>query len=729
MSADDAPIRVLHVDDDPDFGEVVRLQLERVDDDLEVVTETHAQDGLDRLADEPIDCVVSDHEMPDIDGLEFLEAVRERHGDLPFILFTGKGSEEIASRAISAGVTEYLQKGPGSDHYTVLAHRIERAVTQQRARQALEESERMFSTLVENLPGMVYRCRMEPGWPMTYVSEGCKAVTGYTPAEFVSGDVSWGEDVIHPMDRESAWEAVQTAVEAGDSFQFTSRIRTKDGDTRWVWERGSGVTRAGDVYLEGFIADVTDNRERREALEREREFSENVLDTIDDAFYVIDPDTAALVRWNAAVSEYTGYDDEELAGMTVMDLVHEDQVEKIQGAAVEALKTGNVAFETEIIPKDGDPFPVEFRGSPLYDADGELIGIGGIGRDVSERAARERDLERYETITEAVGDPVYTLDAEGTFTFVNEAFEPLTGYTPAELDGRHVSMIITDDDVERGREHIAGLLDDPDRRAIRYEIEVGTKAGATIPCEVHIALLPPDDDGNFRGTAGIVRDISERKRREDRLEAFASVVSHDLQNRLSVIDGRAELALETGDMEHVEAIKRATSKMESMTENLLALSRQGETVGETHSTALDVIAHEAWDGVDTSNGTLTVETSGTIEADPDRLESLFENLFRNAMEHATSQVATEPGSPGDAGGSESTVHVRVVETDKGFAVEDDGPGIPPDERDVVFDRGYTSDEHGTGYGLSIVRRIAEAHGWDVSLTESESGGARFEFST
>jgi len=134
----DGDIRVLHVDDEREFAEVAAMHLERVDDGLEVVTESSAQDGLERLQTSSVDCVISDHDMPRMDGLEFLKAVREQFEGLPFVLFTGKGNEEIASDAISAGVTEYLQKDVGTDQYTVLANRIRRAVGENRAKSALQ---------------------------------------------------------------------------------------------------------------------------------------------------------------------------------------------------------------------------------------------------------------------------------------------------------------------------------------------------------------------------------------------------------------------------------------------------------------------------------------------------------------------------------------------------------------------------------------------------------------
>ncbi len=152
-------ISVLHFDDDPELTtSSAALPTNATPSPF---SPPKAAEGS-TIAGHTFDCVVSDYDMPERDGLDFLEALREDAPDLPFILFTGEGSEEVASDAISAGVTDYLQKEQGTGQYTVLANRIEHAVEERRAKTALEESERMLSTLISNLPGMVYRARNEP---------------------------------------------------------------------------------------------------------------------------------------------------------------------------------------------------------------------------------------------------------------------------------------------------------------------------------------------------------------------------------------------------------------------------------------------------------------------------------------------------------------------------------------------------------------------------------------
>ncbi len=828
-------MRVLLVDDNADLVAVVAKFLEREHDGITAVTATSADETLERLQVESVDCIVSDYDMPDRNGLELLRDVREANPDLPFVLFTGKGSEEIASEAISAGVTEYLQKGTATEQYTVLVNRVERAVSERQARQRQAETERRFATLIENLPGMAYRCRNERGWPMEFVSDGCKELTGYTAGELESNAVDWGADIIHPDDQEDMWNAVQQVLNGEETFQVSYRIRRADGEVRWCWERGQLVTDGkNDETLEGVITDITPQKHREQELEAEREFTENALNALDDMFFIIDPATEQLIRWNDKVPERTGYTESELATMKGTMIIAEDHRKRAREGMTAAVTEEEVTVEADIVSTTGERIPYEFRGTVVHGEDDDRRGIATVGRNVSEqrereqtleryrmlvqnvgdpmyildtdgnivmvnramgnhlgydpeqlvgepastfllgedsergseiiasliesdekewetwemqvetrdgtvtshenkiailtdeagnfagsvgvvrgitdRKKREEDLERYETVVEAVGDPVYALDEDGIITFVNDATESMTGYDADALVGSHIRKILAADGVDVGSNRIRALLGDPDRRATTFEVNVETSDGDQIPSEVHIALLPTPDD-TFRGTAGIIRDIEKRKEREERLEQFASVVSHDLRGPLNVILGRVEMARQSIDSDELDAIAEAATRMEELIEDLLTLARQGQTVGDSEQVSLSSVARQAWQSIETPAATLDSWTTLSVEADPDRLQELLENLFQNAVGH---------------GGDTVDVTLDQLDDADGFYVADDGPGIPEDEREAVFDHGYTTNKGGTGFGLSIVERIAEAHGWSVSVTEGGDGGARFE---
>ena len=211
------------------------------------------------------------------------------------------------------------------------------------------------------------------------------------------------------------------------------------------------------------------------------------------------------------------------------------------------------------------------------------------------------------------------------------------------------------------------------------------------------------------------RREAEVARERDRLEEFAGLVSHDLRSPLNVAAGNLEIVTdrlsdEPIDVEELGAVQRSLDRMDALIEDLLVLARQGGGIDETEPVPLADLAAECWTTVDTADATIAVETDAVVTADRSRLRQALENLFGNAVEHA---------------GSDATVTVGAL--DDGFYVADDGPGIDPEGRASVFEAGVSSAPDGTGFGLKIVAEVAEAHGWTVELTESEAGGARFEF--
>ncbi|WP_226483126.1 sensor histidine kinase [Natrinema amylolyticum] len=238
-------------------------------------------------------------------------------------------------------------------------------------------------------------------------------------------------------------------------------------------------------------------------------------------------------------------------------------------------------------------------------------------------------------------------------------------------------------------------------------------------------------------------DRAELKGKNKDLQDFANIVSHDLRNPLSVAEGYLEMAVETGDEEYVQEVKDAHERIDRIIEHTLTLARQGQGIDDAEPVNLDSAARRAWGTVETPDATLRVTDSMTFDADPDRLRQLLENLFRNAVEHGSpsSQSAAddsvEPGSPSsrpeagddsDGSGADDGVVVTVgtIGDGDGFFVADDGPGIPAPERSRIFERGYTDSDDGTGFGLHIVREIVDAHRWNLSVTDGDHGGARFE---
>ncbi len=206
------------------------------------------------------------------------------------------------------------------------------------------------------------------------------------------------------------------------------------------------------------------------------------------------------------------------------------------------------------------------------------------------------------------------------------------------------------------------------------------------------------------------------ERQNEWLDEFASVLSHDLRNPLNVAQGHTVLTQEKLDDDapgrlHLRKVEKALDRMEAITRDTLALARRDETAPEKEPIEIDNLAEQCWEMVDTQEASLSVEDPFMLRGDSDQLQHIFENLFRNAVEHGGDHVTLRVGRAGD----------------DAFYVEDDGPGIPTEERESIFKPGYSSAEDGSGLGLNIVQQIAEAHDWAVRATAGTEGGARFEF--
>ncbi|WP_435184727.1 response regulator [Halobellus sp. EA9] len=632
-------IRVLHVDDDPGLADLAAEFLERADDRITVETATDAEEGCARLDERRFDCVVSDYDMPGRNGIDFLEDVRERDPNLPFILFTGKGSEEIASEAISAGVTDYLQKETGTDQYAVLANRVANAVEHDRSRRRVERSERRLREIIDALPHLLYVVTEDGTYSMANESLARFHDTTVEEIEGARLEAVLGSDG-------AAWfrEHLQTVLETGEPKQLPAMpLSASDDDDVHVFETRLfpyTFSETDTRTVLGIAVDVTERKEREE-------------------------------RLNALVERF------ESLQVAARKLVRTDDREEIARILAETLD---------------EVFEYPHTVVRYYD-DGLLRPV------VITEAVREEMGER----------PAYRV-GEG---LPGEVFE--TG-EPRRFD----DLSDRDDGIDRGGHRSAMYL------------PIGSHGTLTVG-EAESGAFDESDQGLvetlLHHAEAVLDQLDQQAALEcqnERLEEVISLVSHDLRNPLNVAAGSLELVVETGDLEHLDTAAQAHERMRELIEDVLALAREGDPVGEHEPVSIPAVVEACWRNVDTAEATLRVETERAIRADRSRLRHLLENLFRNAAEHGSAGGQPSADDASERVDTGVTVTVGDLEDDAGFYVADDGPGIPPDERERVFESGYSTATRGTGFGLAIVRRIAAAHGWEVAVTDSEAGGARFE---
>jgi PAS domain S-box-containing protein len=459
--------------------------------------------------------------------------------------------------------------------------------------------------------------------------------------------------------------------------------------------------------------------------ERRADWYRTLVDESNDVATVIDPD-GTITYVSPAVTRVLGYDPEEVVGATGYEFVHPDDRERNADAVEAVLETPDEprTVEVRFEHADGSWCWVESTMRNRLD-DGVVDGILLDSRDITERKERERERRElageYEALLHSAEDAIFFVDvdtsADSPFAFerLSPAYERQTGLTTEQVRGQTPQEVFGE---QKGAQLEANYHRCVNaRQPLSYQEELRIDEGARI---WQTNLAPVTTDGDVSRLVGITRNVTDRvererqlRRQKERLDEFAGVISHDLRNPLNVAHGRATLLDEESESEHLDALLRALDRMEEIVTDTLALARQGDTIGETETIRLTDIVGKCWATVETGEASIEIADEMSFQGDRERLRQVFENLFRNAVEHGGTGVAVRVGG----------VDGRTI------YVEDDGTGIPTDRHDDVFEPGYSSTGEGTGFGLAIVKRIVEAHGWAVSVTTGTDGGARFEIET
>ena len=656
----------------------------------------------------------------------------------------------------------------------VLGAAIDRLQTEKR----LRESEARFREIAELTPDGLFRAELDGTF--TYVSPAAEDLLG-RPAEELVG---MGFDrLVAESSYADAIEGFSRVVNGDVVRELALTVLDADGEPFEVEVSASPVRHDGEVTMvQGIARDVTERarheRELQQSRERYRTLAENFPN---GGVFLFDDDLRFTAAGGTDLSE-GGLSPEEMIGRTPREVFPPENAETLESHYRAALAGEPQSFEDDF---QGRWYQV--RVVPIRDAEGTVVSGMSVAQNVTERRTRERKLDQLrrrtqsltytETPTETIelaidaaaevigaplsgfhapndaGDvlePVIVADA------VRDAFDDLPRYPRGAEPGTAAAIVW--EAFERGEPVV---IDDTDA----YDpLTEESPVGSVIlnPVGDHGVFVVSADDPNAydetdRSLVEILTDalaaaldrvdreqrLRERERRlerqNERLEEFTSIVSHDLRNPLNVAQGRLALLYDQYESHHLDAIATAHGRMEALIDDLLTLAREGET-GDPEPVDLATVVEASWQHVETVGARLVTDTERTVRADEGRLTQLLENLFRNSVEHGSTSSrpeaddAVEHGStsPRSQAHEDSVEHggadvtVRVGDLPGGFVVEDDGTGIPVDERDRVFEPGYSTAEGGTGFGLNIVSTIAAEHGWSLAVTESDDGGARFE---
>ena len=577
---------------------------------------------------------------------------------------------------------------------------------------------------------------------INFANDRVTDVFGYEPEEIVDEPV---ERLVPEADRDD-----HVALRDGYLAEPTTRpmgadvdlaARRKDGSTVPVDISLSPLGGDGPLEVMAVVRDVSDQHALREKYR-------TILESVPDAVVIADAADGRIVEANEEVRSLWGYDPDDLVGEPQSSLHPTGERDRYEGLFDEHAAAGSAIFtqlpdgsDIYVETAAGEHIPVEINASTLEIGDEELLV--GVFRDIRTRKERERQLKELNETTQRL---MAAEDREAVAQLVADAANSILGYGSTVVrfltDGERLAPVAVSEQArsEMGDRPDYPLAEDtPASNAYqagepRYVEDVQTfddeydrgeaRSGMYLPMGEHGVLSVVDArvdafdqaDVEFgsilaaNAETALDRVAYEREleRQNARLDQFASVVSHDLRNPLQVAQGWLD-TVDASD-ESLDRVENALDRMEEIVMGTLTLAQQGATVSEQEPIDVRTLGRNCWRMVSTGQATIEFADEFRPLGDRERLQHVFENLFRNAIDH---------------GGEEVTVTVGRLEG--GFYVEDDGPGLPEGERDELFEPGHTNATDGTGFGLSIVREIAEAHGWAVSATEGADGGARFEF--
>ena len=517
---------ILYVDDDPALLEIGKLFLEE-GGTFAVDTSPSAVDALDRLKSVQYDAIVSDYQMPTMDGITFLKTLRAAGNATPFIIFTGKGREEVVIEALNSGADFYLQKGGvPQPQFTELEHKILHAISRRRANLALKKSEQDYRHLIEHANDAIYV--VQDGL-LRMINPRSVELSGYSEQELLNQPFV---TFIHPEDREMLLDRFRERI-GGKTIpsRYTFRSVRKDNSIRWVELSVVLITWDERPATLNFLTDITDRKLAEDALreseERYRQFFKTTLDSV----FITTPE-GRYIDFNDSLMETLGCRSrEETFGIAVASTyAHPEE----RDAFLACVKRDGYVKERpmQFRKRDGTVFDTLISIVPLKNPDGSIKAFIGTVRDITDRKRAEDALrkseERYRQIFESFEDLYYQTDISGHITLLSPSLRRLTGWAEEELVGKPVTSIyVNPEDRKELLDEIAknGFVRD-------YEMLLLKRDGTHVPVSLSANRIF-NTDGTQAGVAGILRDITRRKRAEDALreseEKFRSLVNYALE--------------------------------------------------------------------------------------------------------------------------------------------------------------------------------------------------------
>jgi PAS domain S-box-containing protein len=734
-------IRVLHVDDDPSILEISKSILE-LEGNFEVEDAQSVDEALKKLSIEHYDVVVSDYEIPQKDGLQFLTELREAKNEIPFILFALKGKEETAKKALNLGANGYINKqGNPETVYGELEHVIQQKVEHKKAElivfEAAAYAQNIMATMRESLLVLDENLKVISANDSFYKTFEVTSKETEGNCIFDLGNSQWDIPILHELiDKINSDQSFFSDFEVEHVFPKIGR-KIMLLNARQMLQRVKGA----NLILVTF-EDITERKKAEELAVARLNRYQSFIDVTGELGWTTNA-AGEVLEDIPSFRDFTGQTYDEVKGWGWLKAVHPEDAPsaKLAWQTAVANKT-NYEVEYRLRRFDGVYRNFMTRSAPIFN-DGKIFEWVGTCIDITERKKVEETLLKSEHLLAEserigkVGGWKINIDTN-KLTWTNETYrihEVDQNFTPTVQKGISFytpeSRIIIEQAVEQAIAH---------GKPFNLELQIATAKG-------NIRSIRAIGEPNLpnREVQGFFQDITERKKAEEalrsvaenlkrsnlELEQFAYVASHDLQEPLRMVTSYTQLLeqrykgkLDADADEFIKYAVDGANRMRSLIDDLLSYSRvnrRGNPFRPTESElALDVAIKNLQMSIEENGVVVTHDQLPEVMADEGQLVQLLQNLIGNAIKFH----AKEP----------PCVHVsakNLQEKEYLFSVQDNGIGIDPQYFDrlfKIFQRLHTKEEYpGTGIGLALCKRIVERHGGSIWLESQPGKGTTIYF--
>jgi PAS domain S-box-containing protein len=725
-------LRILMVDDDTCFLEVA-AQILTLEHNFDVQTVSSVDQALKALETQPFDAIISDYEMPQKNGIDFLRELRRKRNETPFVMFTGRGREEVAVTALNLGADRYINKhGSPETVFTELSDAVLKTVERKQSKKMLRESEEKYRTLVEeSLQGILVAQGRPPR--IVFANESFAKTLGYSTDEITLLNSEQVAGLVHAEDQKKFFERyTQRLMGQQKDSTFDFRAIRKDGTSVWLQVSSNRILYNGKPAVQGIFLNIDNDKKASENIQKNEARYQELANSLPEMVFETDAN-GKITFYNRAGCEITGYTPEDLRkGINIIDVIVPDDKSRAEANAQKVMiGRPNGPNEYRLLKKDGEILQVLTKTTPFILENGS-IGLRGILVDITERKQAEETLKRSEERLNAIilNAPIgiATSDSNKYFLTANPAFCKILGYSEAELQKLTFRDITVEEDVSNSISNLQRLCEgkvpyfNQEKRYIR-------KDGAIIDGKITVSAVRDKEqkpmlfiaeleDITHRKTAE--RNLAENQKRlqimNEKLRVVGSLTRHDVRNKICGISGNSyilkkKLSNVPELFQYIQNIEDSCREIEKLFEFVRTYEQLGVdtltyvSLQQAFNDALKLFLNQELPSIiNNCDGVMILADS--------LLTQLFYNLIGNSIKH---------------GKKVTSIAINLEKENNGtinLLYEDDGIGIPQENKARLFKMGFSTGGS-TGYGLYLIKKMVEVYGWSIQENGEPGKGARF----